>query len=199
MKKAALLSVSDRSGLVDFAKGLEKQGYVLLATSGTARVLAEAGIQTAAIEDYTGQKEILDGRVKTLHPKIHAGLLARRDNAAHMRQLEQDQILPIDVVVVNLYPFIENLGGDKVKDPAKMIELIDIGGPTMLRAAAKNFASIWPVIDPCDYPAVLEMLAQAESAAGLDLRRLYGRGQLQSRNSQVSVQRALQRGRRRRR
>jgi phosphoribosylaminoimidazolecarboxamide formyltransferase / IMP cyclohydrolase len=177
VKKAALLSVSDRSGLVEFATVLRDCGYVLLATSGTTKFLSEHGVASTPIEEYTGQKEILDGRVKTLHPKIHAGLLAKRDNPEHVRQLEAEGILPIDVAVVNLYPFIQNLNSENAKNPAKMVELIDIGGPTMIRAAAKNHRFVLPVIDPADYPQVAEYLKSAslsskDSAQGLELRRV---------------------------
>ena len=158
MKRAALISVSDRTGIVEFSRGLSALGITLLTTSGSGKALAEAGIQSIAIEEYTGQKEILDGRVKTLHPKIHAGLLARRDKPQHVKELEENEILPIDVVAVNLYPFLEKVKTDAASSPEKMIEFIDIGGPTMIRAAAKNHASVLPVIDPSDYPAVLEFL-----------------------------------------
>ncbi|MBX7143809.1 MAG: bifunctional phosphoribosylaminoimidazolecarboxamide formyltransferase/IMP cyclohydrolase [Oligoflexia bacterium] len=173
MKRAALLSVSDRTGLEAFARGLQSLGYVLLTTSGTAKFLAGVGIATVAIEEYTGQKEILDGRVKTLHPKIHAGLLARRDDVAHMRQIESDGILPIDIAAVNLYPFVKNLSGSNASDPEHMIEFVDVGGPTMIRAAAKNHASVYPVIDPADYPAVLEVLAgrASKQVSELEFRR----------------------------
>ena len=173
MQQAALLSVSDRTGLVEFAKSLEEAGLILLTTSGTGKYLKEAGISSVAIEDYTGQKEILDGRVKTLHPRIHAGLLAKRDNPQHLEQLASDQIYPIAVAVVNLYPFIQGLQTAAAVDPAKMIELIDIGGPTMIRAAAKNFNGVYPVIDPRDYPAVTEILKGGDifGAATLTFRR----------------------------
>ena len=168
-RRAALLSVSDKSGLVEFAQSLEQAGFIILSTSGTAKTLVEAGIEVVSIETYTGQKEILDGRVKTLHPKIHAGLLAKRDDPKHMAQLAEDGIYPIDVAVINLYPFIQGLGGDRASDPSKMIELIDVGGPTMIRAAAKNFRSIYAVIDPADYKAVAESISTGE--AGLSLRQ----------------------------
>jgi len=159
MQKAALLSVSDKTGLVDFARGLEQLGFVLLSTSGTLKALQDAGVAVQSVEDYTGQEEILDGRVKTLHPKIHAGILARGDDSSHQAQLADHQILPIALVVVNLYPFIQTLdearrsGGDC--SLARMVEKIDIGGPTMIRAAAKNHSSVIPVIDPADYGWVL--------------------------------------------
>jgi phosphoribosylaminoimidazolecarboxamide formyltransferase/IMP cyclohydrolase len=171
MKKAALLSVSDRTGLEAFAQELVKLGYVLLTTSGTAKFLSGVGINSTPIEEYTGQKEILDGRVKTLHPRIHAGLLARRDDAAHMRQLEVDSILPIEIAAVNLYPFTKNLKTAEAQDPEHMIEFVDVGGPTMIRAAAKNHASVYPVIDPADYLAVLTMLHNQNAEEQLRFRR----------------------------
>ena len=158
MKKAALLSVSDKTGLIDFARGLQELGYELLSSAGTARHLIEAKIDVLSIEKYTGQKEILDGRVKTLHPKIHAGLLARRDVAQHMSELESNGISPIDIAVINLYPFLEQLGTPSASDPLKMIEYIDIGGPAMIRAAAKNHLAVLAVIDPTDYVEVLGAL-----------------------------------------
>jgi phosphoribosylaminoimidazolecarboxamide formyltransferase/IMP cyclohydrolase len=162
MQKAALLSVSDKTGLVDFARGLEQLGFVLLSTSGTLKALQDAGVAVQSVEDYTGQEEILDGRVKTLHPKIHAGILARGDDSNHQNQLADNKILPIALVVVNLYPFIQTLdearrsGGDC--SLSRMVEKIDIGGPTMIRAAAKNHSSVIPVIDPADYGWVLDEL-----------------------------------------
>ena len=158
MSKAALISVSDKSGVVDFAKELVDLGYILLSTGGTGKHLKEAGLSVLPVEEYTGQKEILDGRVKTLHPKIHAGLLARRDSAEHLKQLEADEILQIDLAVINLYPFTQNLESEKSLDYKKMIELVDIGGPTMIRAAAKNFSSVYPVIDSKDYSHVISCL-----------------------------------------
>lgn len=158
MERAALISVSDRSGLVPLAHVLIRCGYRVLSTSGTATFLEENGIKVTRVENYTGQKEILDGRVKTLHPKIHAGLLAKRDNQAHMRELESAEIYPIDIAIVNLYPFSKQLAESGGADPSKMIEFIDIGGPTMIRAAAKNFKAVLPVIDPADYPAVMRYL-----------------------------------------
>ena len=163
LQKAALLSVSNRDGLIEFAKELKELGYVLLTTTGTAKHLETANIESTLIEDYTGQKEILDGRVKTLHPKIHAGLLAKRDKPDHMKQLEDDGILEISVVAVNLYPFVENLKSDKANDFEQMIELVDIGGPTMIRSASKNFKHIYTVIDPSDYPRVVEQIKKGKN------------------------------------
>lgn len=169
MKRAALLSVSDRSGIVELARELLELGFVLLTTSGTGKALKEAGIPFTPIEEYTGQREILDGRVKTLHPKIHAGILAKREMDSHRAELEREQILPIDLVAVNLYPFIQNLESDKAADPSKMIELVDIGGPTMIRAAAKNFKNVLPLIDPADYSKALEILRRDASPAAEDV------------------------------
>lgn len=173
MKRAALISVSDKTGLVEFVKGLQSLGYTPLGTSGSKAFLEQAGVSCESIEAYTAQKEILGGRVKTLHPKIHAGLLAKRDDAEHMRQLEEDGIYAIDVAVINLYPFAQGLASDSATNPAKMIELIDVGGPTMIRASAKNFSGVLPVLDPADYDAVLHELAKAGSVGktSLELRR----------------------------
>jgi len=171
MSKAALISVSNRDGLEELARNLIDCGFHILATSGSGKFLSEKGIETLSIEEYTGQAEILDGRVKTLHPKIHAGLLARRDSAEHMKELEANGILPIEVAVVNLYPFVAGLATDKAKDSKKMEELIDIGGPTMIRAAAKNYRSVLPVIDPVDYPKVIQVLKAKSSEESLSLRR----------------------------
>ena len=158
MQKAALISVSDRTGIIELAQALVEQGYILLTTSGSGKYLSENGIQVRSIEEYTGQAEILDGRVKTLHPKIHAGLLARHDNTDHLNQLKAQEIYPIEVAAINLYPFIQNLSADAAKDPSKMVELVDIGGPTMIRAAAKNFYNVLPLIDPSDYPSAIDLI-----------------------------------------
>ncbi len=156
--QTALLSVSDKTGIVEFAQALAQRGVRLLSTGGTARQLAEAGLDVTEVATHTGSPEILDGRVKTLHPKIHGGLLARRDDSAHMTTLDEQGIAPIDLLVVNLYPFRETIAkpdctfGDAVEN-------IDIGGPAMLRAAAKNHGTpaggVTVVIDPADYSRVL--------------------------------------------
>ena len=169
MKKAALISVSDKTGLIDFCQGLVALGYTLLATTGSKKSLDEAKVPSESIEIYTNQKEILGGRVKTLHPRIHAGLLAKRNDPEHMAQLAADDILPIDVAVINLYPFTQNLFSDKASDPAKMVELIDIGGPTMIRAAAKNFTGVLPVLDPNDYEEVLAQLKKNKTVEATSL------------------------------
>ncbi len=154
----ALLSVSDKAGLVDFARGLAQLGVRLLSTGGTAKALADAGLPVTEIGEYTGFPEMLDGRVKTLHPKVHAGILARRDVPAHAAALEMHGIPPIDLVVVNLYPFRATVASAACTlDEA--IENIDIGGPAMVRAAAKNWQHVGVVVDPADYPALLAELA----------------------------------------
>jgi phosphoribosylaminoimidazolecarboxamide formyltransferase/IMP cyclohydrolase len=165
----ALLSVSDKSGLVEFAQGLAALGWDLISTGGTARVLREAGLAVADVSDVTGFPEMLDGRVKTLHPTVHGGLLARRDLSEHMAALAEHDIAPIDLVVVNLYPFRETAAKADVT-PEEVIEKIDIGGPSMLRSAAKNFASVYVVVDPADYARVLATLQAGDD--DLDLRRL---------------------------
>jgi len=154
----ALLSVSDKTGLVEFARGLAKLGIRLLSTGGTAKALADAGVAVTEVGDYTGFPEMLDGRVKTLHPKVHGGILARRDDPAHAAALEKHSIPPIDLVVVNLYPFRATVAkpGCTLDDA---IENIDIGGPTLVRAAAKNWNHVGVVVDPADYPALLAELA----------------------------------------
>ncbi|WP_117149050.1 MULTISPECIES: bifunctional phosphoribosylaminoimidazolecarboxamide formyltransferase/IMP cyclohydrolase [Paraliobacillus] len=157
MKKRALLSVSDKSNLVEFAKGLDELGYELISTGGTLKTLKEAGLPALPVSAVTNFDEILDGRVKTLHPFIHAGVLAQRDDPSHQKQLEERDIHPIDVVVVNLYPFKATIAKESVTEE-DAIENIDIGGPTMLRSAAKNFRDVTVVVDPSDYDAVIEIL-----------------------------------------
>src|SRR5262245_57888042 len=157
--RQALLSVSDKSGLIPFAKGLAARGIRFLSTGGTARALTEAGLEVTDVGTYTGFPEMLDGRVKTLHPKVHAGILARRDLPAHAAALREHAIPTIDLVVVNLYPFRQTVANpDCTLEDA--IENIDIGGPSMVRAAAKNWPHVGVVVDPEDYPAVLAELAQ---------------------------------------
>ena len=153
----ALVSVSDKSGVVDFARGLEELGIEIFSTGGTKKSLEAAGVKIRSISDLTGFPEILDGRVKTLHPAVHGGILARRDIPQHLSQLSQHHIGLIDIVTVNLYPFVETVSKAGVSlDEA--IENIDIGGPSMIRSAAKNFASVLVVIDPADYDAILRRL-----------------------------------------
>lgn len=155
--KRALLSVSDKAGLVPFASELVALGYELVSTGGTLKALQDAGLSALPIDDVTGFPEMLDGRVKTLHPRVHAGLLARRDLPEHMAKLTEFEIAPIDLVVVNLYPFKETIQKEGVTQ-AEAIENIDIGGPSMLRSAAKNYAAVLPIVDPRDYDTVIEKL-----------------------------------------
>lgn len=157
MKKRALVSVSDKTGVVEFCKGLVENGFEIISTGGTAKALKDAGLSVIGISDITGFPECLDGRVKTLHPNVHAGLLAMRSNPEHMQQLEKLNINTIDVVCVNLYPFKATLA--KGADFAECVENIDIGGPTMIRAAAKNYQDVAVIVDPKDYSKVLEELA----------------------------------------
>jgi len=159
--RRALLSVSDKRGLVDFARGLQELGVEILSTGGTARELGEAGIETRSVEDYTGFPEILDGRVKTLNPRIYAGLLAVRSNPGHMSTLGEHAIEPIDVVCVNLYPF-ERVSNQRGAEDHEVIENIDIGGPTLIRAAAKNFPFSAVVVRPESYDAVLDELRRSD-------------------------------------
>ena len=155
MKKRALISVSDKTGIVDLARELNELSFEIISTGGTAKAIGEAGIPVVNISDVTGFPECLDGRVKTLHPNVHAGILAMRSNPDHMRQLESLGIQPIDLVVINLYPFRQTILKDGVT-LAEAIENIDIGGPTMLRAAAKNYQDVVVMVDPADYGPVLE-------------------------------------------
>jgi len=167
MEKLALLSVSDKRGLVEFATALvQKHGFRLLSTGGTAKLLAEKGLPVTEVSQHTGFPEMMEGRVKTLHPKIHGGLLGRRDKAEHMEAAAKHGIEMIDLVVVNLYPFEETVAKPNVHFE-DAIENIDIGGPSMLRSAAKNFESVSVVCDPGDYDAVLAALDKPAELAGL--------------------------------
>ena len=168
MTLRALLGVSDKTGLVEFARGLRETGVELIATDGTRRALAAEGIEVRAVSDVTGFPEMLDGRVKTLHPAIHAGILARRDLPEHMEQMRLHGFESIDVVVVSLYPFRETVARGGERDD--VVENIDIGGPTMIRAAAKNADSVAVVTSPSQYDAVLQDLADFGSIS-LPLRR----------------------------
>ncbi len=165
----ALLSVSDKSDLIDFARGLTTLGWDLLSTGGTAKALRDAGITVRDVSDATQFPEMLDGRVKTLHPVVHGGLLARRDLPEHMAAIAEHDIAPIDLVAVNLYPFRQTASRAGVS-PEDVIEQIDIGGPSMLRSAAKNFAAVTTVVDPSDYPQVLARLKGGDD--DLAFRRL---------------------------
>ncbi|HJB47941.1 MAG TPA: bifunctional phosphoribosylaminoimidazolecarboxamide formyltransferase/IMP cyclohydrolase [Candidatus Olsenella excrementigallinarum] len=169
--KRALVSVTDKTGVVAFVKALEEEfGVEVISTGGTARVLEEAGVHVVPIEQYTGFPEMMDGRVKTLHPKVHGGLLARRDDPAHMAEAAEHGIGMIDLVCVNLYEFEKTVAKPDVTfDDA--IEHIDIGGPSMLRSAAKNAASVTVVSDPADYDEVLEAMRKNDGCTTLELRR----------------------------
>src|SRR5579884_921308 len=164
----ALLSVSDKTGIVEFARGLAELGVEIISTGGTASELSGAGIPVRAVSDLTGFPEIMDGRVKTLHPKLHAGLLALRDQPGHIQAAEEHEVEFIDLVCVNLYPF-ERTVGRRVSD-AEVIENIDIGGPTMIRAAAKNFAFVAPITSPESYDAVLAELRESDRRLSLPTR-----------------------------
>jgi phosphoribosylaminoimidazolecarboxamide formyltransferase/IMP cyclohydrolase len=167
--KQALISVSDKSGLPEFARALADRGVRILSTGGTARLLREKGIPVVEVGDHTGFPEMLDGRVKTLHPRIHGGILARREMPAHMAALQQADIPPIDLVVVNLYPFAEAVARPGCTlDEA--VENIDIGGPTMVRAAAKNYPGVAVVTDPGDYASVMDELDVRSGALALATR-----------------------------
>jgi phosphoribosylaminoimidazolecarboxamide formyltransferase/IMP cyclohydrolase len=168
--KRALLSVSDKQGLEDFARQLARRGVELLSTGGTARLLREAGVPVREVAEYTGFPELMEGRVKTLHPRVHGGILARRDQPAHRTAMEQHGIAPIDLVVINLYPFEQTLERPGIARPA-LVEEIDIGGPAMLRSAAKNHEWVTVVVDPADYAEVLEELEQHDGGTGEELRR----------------------------
>jgi len=167
--KQALISVSDKTGLLEFARGLHGFGVRIISTGGTAKMLAGAGVPVTEIASYTGFPEMLDGRVKTLHPRVHAGILARRDLAEHMSAMDDAGIPTIDLVVVNLYPFSETVA--KPDCPLEeAIENIDIGGPAMVRSAAKNWQHVAVVTDPQDYPVILAEMQSASGATGLDTR-----------------------------
>lgn len=154
MIERAIISVSDKSGVVDFAGELAAMGIEMLSTGGTAKALRDAGVKVIEVADYTGFPEMMDGRLKTLHPMIHGGLLSRRSNPKDMEDIKKQGIKTIDLVVVNLYPFEQTISKPGVTfDEA--IENIDIGGPTMLRAAAKNFRDVAVVVDPSDYGKIL--------------------------------------------
>ena len=157
--KRALVSVSDKSGLVEFVKGLESHGWEIIATGGTQRLLDQSGVKTIGISDVTGFPEICDGRVKTLHPKVHGGLLARRDEESHLQALRENGIEFIDLVCVNLYPFRQTIANPDVT-MEDAIENIDIGGPSMLRSAAKNYRDVTVVCDPADYQTILAEIAE---------------------------------------
>lgn len=151
----AIISLSDKAGIVEFAQSLQGFGVEILSTGGTAKVLREKGLRIKEVSEYTGFPEMLDGRVKTLHPKIHGGLLGIRDNPAHAEQMKEHGIQAIDMVVVNLYPFEATVAKPSCT-LEEAIENIDIGGPSMLRAAAKNYPYVTVIVDPADYKPILE-------------------------------------------
>ena len=164
MSKRALVSVSDKTGLVPFVEGLVSLGWEIVATGGTQKLLEDSGVKTVGISEVTGFPEILDGRVKTLHPKVHGGLLARRDIPSHMQTLSEQGITPIDLVCVNLYPFRQTIAKEGVT-MEDAIENIDIGGPSMLRSSAKNWKDVTVVCDPADYETVLSELRASGSTS----------------------------------
>jgi phosphoribosylaminoimidazolecarboxamide formyltransferase/IMP cyclohydrolase len=166
----ALLSVSDKAGIVDFARGLRELGVEIVSTGGTASALADAGIAVRAIEEFTGFPEMMDGRVKTLHPRLYAGLLARRDDESHLQAAQEHGIEQVDLVCVNLYPFEQTIARGNASE-AEAIENIDIGGPTMIRAAAKNQAFAAVVVDPEDYGDVLGELRESEGRLSFARRK----------------------------
>src|SRR6059058_2624142 len=165
----ALISVSDKSGIAKFARALERQGVDIISTGGTADLLRKEKIPVREISRFTAFPEVLDGRVKTLHPRVHGGLLYRRGDAKHEAEARQCGFDPIDLVVVNLYPFEATVAKPNVK-PAEAIENIDIGGPSMIRSGAKNYESVTVVVDPADYEAVLESMGKHDGETTLKLR-----------------------------
>jgi phosphoribosylaminoimidazolecarboxamide formyltransferase/IMP cyclohydrolase len=167
--RRALVSVSDKTGVAEFATGLAKLGVEVVSTGGTAAELTEAGVAVRSVEEFTGQPEILDGRVKTLHPRLHAALLARRDDPEHLATLEAEGIQPIDLVCVNLYPFERTVSKLDVTEE-EAVENIDIGGPTMIRAAAKNHRHVAVVVSPASYDAVLAELEESGGEISADTR-----------------------------
>jgi len=168
--RRAVLSVSDKTGIAPFAAELAKRGVQILSTGGTAKLLREAGLEVMDVSSYTGFPEMLDGRVKTLHPKVHGGILGLRDNPAHVAKMKEHGIEDIDLVCINLYPF-EKTVADPACTLADAIEQIDIGGPAMIRASAKNNKFVTILVDPSDYPRVLAEMDQSggETSDGLRL------------------------------
>ncbi|MDP6270702.1 MAG: bifunctional phosphoribosylaminoimidazolecarboxamide formyltransferase/IMP cyclohydrolase, partial [Alphaproteobacteria bacterium] len=167
--RRALVSVSDKSGLVELGRALAARQVEILSTGGSARALAEAGVPVTEVSQHTGFPEMMDGRVKTLHPKVHGGILALRDDAGHLEAMTEHQIGAIDLVVVNLYPFEATVAGGA--DFATCIENIDIGGPAMIRSAAKNHACVAVIVDVDDYAELLAELAANDGAVSAELRR----------------------------
>ena len=172
--RRALISLTDKRGAAEFAAALAAHGAQLLSTGNTARILREAGLEVTEVQDFTGFPEMLDGRVKTLHPKVHGGLLARRDDESHLEQMREHGLEPIDLVAVNLYPF-ERATDDPDVSLDVAIENIDIGGPSLLRSAAKNHAHVAVVVDPDDYGALIEEMAAGDGALSAETRRRLAR------------------------
>ena len=172
-KKRALISVSDKSGLTDFAKFLEEKNYELISTGGTFKHLKEAGLNPIQIDEITDFPEMLDGRVKTLHPKVHGGLLAVRTNEEHMKTVQNHEIGLIDMVIVNLYPFFENANSDISLD--EKVEFIDIGGPSMLRSGAKNYNSVTVITDVEDYAKVQQEITETGETTLETRKKLAGK------------------------
>lgn len=164
--KRALISVSDKAGVVEFAKRLHVKGVEIISTGGTMKALKEAGIPVVYVSDVTGFPEIMDGRVKTLNPFIHGGILAVRENPAHVKAMEEFKITPIDLVAVNLYPFEATVAKPDVT-LSDAIENIDIGGPAMIRAAAKNFRYVTVITDPSEYESVAAMIEKDGCVSGM--------------------------------
>ncbi|MCF8145034.1 MAG: IMP cyclohydrolase [Deltaproteobacteria bacterium] len=167
--RKAIISVTDKSGIVDFAASLSRFGVGVLSTGGTANALRQGGIEVTDISEYTGFPEMMDGRVKTLHPKVHGGLLGLRDNPEHVKMMEAHGITPIDMVVVNLYQFEKTVAKEGVT-LEEAIENIDIGGPSMLRSSAKNFRFVTVLVDPADYDTVLKEMAASGGETTLETR-----------------------------
>lgn len=169
--RRALVSVSDKTGVVDFVKQLQEMGVEIISTGGTAKSLSEAGVKVIGISEVTGFPEMLEGRVKTLHPAVHGGILADRTKPDHMKTIESHGIKPIDMVVVNLYPFAATVAkpGVTLEDA---VENIDIGGPSMVRSAAKNFAAVAIVVDPKDYAVVLDEIRESGGVSEATRARL---------------------------
>ncbi|RLB07448.1 MAG: IMP cyclohydrolase [Deltaproteobacteria bacterium] len=167
--KRAIVSVTDKTGIVEFCKKLASFGVEIISTGGTAKLLWKNGISVVDISEYTGFPEIMDGRVKTLHPKVHGGILALRDNESHKEVMEKFEIQPIDMVVVNLYQFEKTVEKEGVS-LEEAIENIDIGGPTLLRAAAKNFKYVTVITDPADYDLVIKEMRENNGETTLRTR-----------------------------
>ncbi|MEC7641618.1 MAG: bifunctional phosphoribosylaminoimidazolecarboxamide formyltransferase/IMP cyclohydrolase, partial [Nitrospinota bacterium] len=172
--KRALISVSDKTGVAEFARQLDALGVKILSTGGTANLLGENGIPVQMVSDYTGFPEIMDGRIKTLHPKIHGGILARRDLPSHQRALQDHQITPIDLVAINLYPFEATISkpGCSLEEA---VENIDIGGPAMVRASAKNFNDVTVVVNPQDYEPILKEMKENNGTVSRNTRQRLSR------------------------